>query len=404
MRNRLCALLLASALTVLGACADRALYVRPGEVPSCPECLATSSRLDQRLILIGDTGELDDAQPALAAFASEAGRDPGRTIAVFLGDNIYPRGLPAPGEVADPDTDEAEQALRILQQQVEVIERAGVRSVFVPGNHDWDRSGVRGLGRIQAQADVLASSKNAVMYPPAGCPGPTVLDVGDYVRLIVLDTEWLLRDELPKETSCTWGDPAASDPLAGETNAAVYAALNEAIAGAGTRRVLLTTHHPLKTLGSHGGRYSAKDYLFPLTHVASWLYLPVPFLYPALRTWIVRSDQDLGGGRNQQMVASIEAALRTADSSPIVASGHEHSLQVFDDPADSIWYLVSGSGAKTEATGHRGGTVFKRAALGLMVLDVHTDGRIGLRVIEVGDGESETIFERWLDDRRGGGE
>jgi hypothetical protein len=386
----LCALLAVGA----AGCAGYGMYVRPGTVPTCDECAAAPPLLDTRVLLIGDTGELNPGNPTLEALTPLAAGVQDRSLAVFLGDNIYPRGLPAPGEEGvEP---ERQTAAAILDTHVEALEAARLRSVFVPGNHDWDHSGRRGLERILAQAEYLegAETIEARVLPSQGCPGPVVRDLGEQLRLIVIDSEWLLRAEHPKATDCGAGDAGAVEDA---DNERFYAALAAAVQGAGRRQVLLTLHHPLKTRGSHGGHFTVKDFFFPLTLVKSWLWLPVPAIYPPLRYWVVRSDQDLFGSRNREMVRRLEAVLATAERPAIVASGHEHTLQVMDDPALPIWYLVSGSGAKREATGEGEDTIFKHAVPGLMVLDLFVDGRVSLRVIELGDrGEPREVFSTWL--------
>jgi len=378
------------------ACGGHSLYVRPGVDPRCPGCVAGPAELDTRVLLVGDAGELEPDNPALELLTELAADAQGRSIGVFLGDNIYPRGLPGPGE--EGAGDELATAEEILQLQIDAAGRAGIPAVFVAGNHDWDKSGPRGLERLQAQGAFLADAEaaDAVLYPAAGCPGPVILDLGRRARVIAVDSEWLLRDEHPKLRDCTWGAPESPSPLPTPDQEGFYAALTEAVQDAGDRRVLLITHHPLKTRGSHGGYFTAKEFIFPLTLVKSWLYLPVPFVYPPLRYWVVRSDQDLYGARNREMVGRIEEILATAADAPIAAAGHEHTLQVFDDPDLPIWYLVSGSAAKLEPTGKTDDTLFKHAARGIMAVDFFTDGRVSVRVVEAGETGSQEVFALWL--------
>ncbi len=378
------------------ACAGHSLYVRPGVSPQCPNCAAGPEQLDTRVLLVGDAGEFDPDNPALQVLANAAVGATDRSVALFLGDNAYPRGLPGANEAGvDAERTNSE---KILQLQVEAAGHAGIPAVFVAGNHDWDKSGPRGLERLQAQEAFLAETTAAdvVLHPTAGCPGPTVLDLGERVRLIVADSEWLLRAEHPKLTDCTWGAPGALLPLASHDAEGFYSALAEAVRSAGDRRILLATHHPLKTRGSHGGYFTAKEFFFPLTLAKSWLYLPIPGLYPLLRYGIVRSDQDLYGSRNREMVRRIEEVLATAASAAIAAAGHEHTLQVFDDPALPIWYLVSGSAAKLGATGKTDDTIFKHAAPGIMVVDFFVDGRVSVRVVEVDAAGVHEVFALWL--------
>lgn len=387
-------LLLVAAIATV-ACGGHSLYVRPGLDPRCAACTASSTQLDTRVLLVGDAGELEPGNPSLDLLAELAAGAEERSIGVFLGDNVYPRGLPGAGEDAH---DEQATAEKILQLQVEAAGRAGIPAVFVAGNHDWDKSGPRGLERLQAQEAFLAAAPagDAALHPSAGCPGPTVLDLGQRARLIAVDSEWLLREDHPKLTACTWGTSDDPRPLPSPDAAGFYAALAEAVQSAGDRRVLLATHHPLKTRGSHGGYVTAKEFVFPLTLVKSWLYLPIPFVYPALRYWVVRSDQDLYGSRNREMVRRIEAVLATADTAAIAAAGHEHTLQVFDDPELPIWYLVSGSAAKLEPTGKTDDTIFKHSARGVMAIDFFVDGRVSVRVVEAGETGSRQVFALWL--------
>jgi len=378
------------------ACAGHSVYVRPGVNPRCAECTAGPAELDTRVLLVGDAGELEPDNPSLALLAELAADAHGRSVGVFLGDNVYPRGVPGARE--SDAREERRTAEKILQLQVAAAARAGIPAVFVAGNHDWDKSGPRGLERLRAQEKFLAASTagEAVLYPSAGCPGPVVLDLGDRVRLIAVDSEWLLRDEPPELTDCRWGAPQSRRRLPGPGVDGFYAALSEAVRGAGSRRVLLATHHPLKTRGSHGGYFTAKELIFPLTLVKSWHYLPIPLIYPPLRYWVVRSDQDMYGSRNREMVRRIEEILATAGTAAIAAAGHEHTLQVFDDPDLPIWYLVSGSAAKLEPTGKNDDTIFKHAARGIMALDFFTDGRVSVRVVEAGETGSRQVFALWL--------
>jgi hypothetical protein len=154
---------------------------------------------------VGDAGEIELDSPTLAVLGQVVGNAPDRSLAVFLGDNIYPRGLPT---ATEPGVDlERQAAEQILREQVAATERAGIEAVFVPGNHDWDHSGRRGLERLQEQGSYLAaiSGGDATLQPTPGCPGPMVLDLGERARLIAIDSEWLLRADHPKLTDCSWG-------------------------------------------------------------------------------------------------------------------------------------------------------------------------------------------------------
>src|SRR4029077_15375984 len=90
-----------------------------------------------RVIFIGDAGEINKEQQAIINYASRI-IIPNKTTAVFLGDNIYPRGMGLPGSKEEAITK------NILQSQYLPLRNNGAPVYFVPGNHDWDKMGPQG--------------------------------------------------------------------------------------------------------------------------------------------------------------------------------------------------------------------------------------------------------------------
>ena len=82
------------------------------------------------------------------------------------------------------------------------------------------------------------------------------------------------------------------------------------------------------------------------------------------------------------MRASLDDALQRATAPLVVAAaGHDHNLQVFDDPS-GVYYLVSGSGSQTRPAGRTSATMFKHGAHGYARLDFLNDGRVFLAIVE----------------------
>ena len=365
---------------LLSGCAVHAI-TPPVPAPAPDEVVST-------LLLIGDAGALRaGGEPVLQALAREAAVAPDRSTIVFLGDNVYPRGIP---DSVSPSRAEAE---RRLAAQLDVGGETSVPSIFVPGNHDWAKHAESGWDAIRRQGALVAGSGvEARLLPAGGCPGPEVVDVGSRVRLVLLDTQWWLHrgpKPFPPDTTC--------HP---DTEAGVADSLRGALRSAGPRVVIVAGHHPLASAGPHGGRFDWKDHLFPLRNVKSWLWLPLPVLgslYPFARTHGA-SAQDFSSSTNRRMRGALEEALR-AHPPLVYASGHEHALQVFAGQS-ARYLLVSGAGLSHHSSpvGWRPNTRYASSAAGFMRLDVLRDGRVRLGVLTVdGHGSVTEPFSMWLD-------
>jgi hypothetical protein len=341
------------------------------------------------MFLIGDAGAPAPAgEPVLKALAADLGRAGGQRVVVFLGDNVYPRGLP---DSAAPDRTEME---RRLDAQVDLVKAAGARGIFVPGNHDWAKQGPDGWNSIRRQGRQIArrGGPEIGLLPPDGCPGPTVVDLGRRVRLVALDTQWWLQGG-PRPVGPNSGCRAADEK-------AVADSLKVDLAAAGNRTVVVAAHHPLASGGEHGGYFGVESYLFPLRLIKPWLWIPLPGVgsaYPIARQSGV-TNQDMAGSVNRRMRQMLEGAMR--DHPPLVwADGHDHNLQVIKG-ARARWLLVSGAGI----FGHEGpanrlpDTRFASQSAGFMRLEFLTDGRERLGVLAVDlDGRSQERFSMWLE-------
>ena len=336
-----------------------------------PGPMVERSDISATVFLIGDAGApRPGGEPVLLALEALLATAPDSTLVLFLGDNVYPRGVPDPG---DPGAPEAE---RRLAAQVALSARAPV--VFIPGNHDWDKSGAEGWDRIRRQGRLIAeqSGGRARLVPEQGCPGPARLDLGTGLRLLLLDTEWWLHH----------GEkPGAGSECPEATQAEVVAALQVELAEGWDRQVIVAAHHPLLSGGPHGGYFGVMDHLFPLREVNSALFIPLPVIgsaYPIARS-NGASDQDMSGAANIQMRAALESAF-VCYPPAIFAAGHEHGLQVLDRGAAPL-LAVSGAGIYGHTSPLRGmpETRLALSEAGFMRVDLLLDGRLRLSVLTV---------------------
>ena len=380
---------------------------------------ASIDRVDHRLFLIGDAGEPSAlGEPVLEILARRVREAPERSSVVFLGDNIYTRGMPP----ADGDPERRADAERRLDAQIAVVAGTPAAAVFIPGNHDWDMSGDGGWQSILDQASYLdehraATGDQVSMLPRGGCPGPTALALGRALSLIAIDTQWWLHEgSKPSSDHDPTGCETTSEP--GFESALVNVLEGAALEG---RAAVVAAHHPMATRGPHGGFATWTTHLFPITEghgyvpvVVEWI--PLPGLGTAAALWrryASPSAQDESNGRNREMRESLRDAMAEAarrDAAPrIVAGGHDHSLQIFEGGEVAELFVVSGLGSSAKGTrvGHDDATLFahaNRSHPGFVQLDAMVDASVRLSVVEVaGDGaEGDAqrlgveVYSRWL--------
>lgn len=283
-----------------------------------------------RTILIGDAGELDLQQDNVIRHALENVLD-GKTTVFYLGDNIYPRGMGLPG------SKEEQQTQHIIISQYKPFRALNVPVYFIPGNHDWDKSGSLGLAKIKRQGAFLKEQGDSALalVPSDGCPGPVEIPIGSNMTVIAFDSEWWL---FPYDKTNTAGVCECN------TKEEMLSKLKMLLEKNKHKMILLASHHPFQTYGSHGGYYSFKDHVFPLTSLVKGLYIPLPVigsLYPLMRTAFA-NPEDMGHKLYKEMVKRIDSIFAGFPNVVHIA-GHDHGLQYIK--ADHT-QVVSGSGAK----------------------------------------------------------
>lgn len=391
-RNRFLGLWLALAAAGCGAKEFDTVPAAPAQLPE-PDAV---------VYLVGDAGMAEADDPIIRQLNLDVRQAAERAQAfvVYLGDNVYERGLHPP---TDPDHAEEKG---YLDAQAFVVRDTRARAIFLPGNHDWGYSDERGLEQVRRQAayieELAVAGLPVEFQPPAGCPGPVSLRAGSKVLMLLLETDLWLRDDDPLESCVNRSTDAALVDLQGR--------LRENEAGE-RRHVLVLGHHPLESYGPHGGYYTFQDHLFPGTRLWKPLFIPLPFLYPIVRSMGV-SSQDLSSSRYEAMVDQLAAVfLEFADDPLVYAGGHSHSLQVMEGAEYGVgWLLVSGAGSKLSPVGDNDPLFAageQHGEQGYMRLTFFTDGRVLLTAVTDGTrncsddedacvGEATIRYWKWL--------
>ncbi|MBL7857606.1 MAG: BamA/TamA family outer membrane protein [Cyclobacteriaceae bacterium] len=318
-------------------------------------------RKDFTIFLIGDCGEPSVvSHPVGKVLREQVIQSGAHSTVIYLGDNIYPKGMPESGSRTRIEAE------TILQTQANWIKDIKTNGIFIPGNHDWKQGRKEGWQYILYQQHFLDSlyRDNVKLLPRDGCPGPVEIPLNDKAVLVIIDSQWLLHP---------WDKPGSESSCDGKTAVEVLSLLQDIFHRNSSKRVIIAGHHPVISYGEHGGEYRLKDHIFPLTSIVDGLYLPLPVvgsIYPLYRKWF-GNIQDTAHPLYKAFSSSLQNVMRQYSGS-IYVSGHEHNLQYI--VKDSSHFIVSGSGAKTSYAKQKGFSVFADDVNGFVQLIIRPTG------------------------------
>ena len=353
-------------LTISLLCLTVAACAGKAPLPDLPRSSlreAPADSIENVIFWIGDAGDADWSHSPivrrLAADVDQWSRIVARDSAVavvYLGDNVYPGGLRGPSTRPEYWADSTRLEAQVDVMRAPATQQFNSFALFIPGNHDWGHKfGAEGEARLGAMESFLARRNtqgiNVQLVPKAGTPGPFVLDIGRYTRIIILDTAWWLLS-----------------PNAVEKRQLI-SRVEQAMASAGRRGVVIAAHHPYKSAGPHGG-------LEPF-----WKSLGIKWL-------LTRSGaalQDLNSLPYRDLLSQLKAVFERTGPPLLFAGGHDHVLQIIKatDDLDPHFMLVSGAGSKLSNVGHTDGMIYRSAEPGYMRMIVKKNGGIDLFVVSV---------------------
>lgn len=308
---------------------------------------SSGKEIEHSFYLIGDAGysNLGESPKALKEFKKVLESADKNSTAIFLGDNVYPKGIP------DKASNSYELSKHRVLIQTEAVKTFKGETVFIPGNHDW-YSDVKGL-KDQEKIVEDALGKDTFL-PEDGCAIEKI-HISEDVELIIIDTHWYINN---------WNNqPTINDDCEIKTRQDFLDEYSSLIKKARGKTTIVALHHPMYTNGAHGGQISFKNHMSPIPIFGTIKNL--------IRKTSGLSNADLQNTYYNELKNRL-VTLSQVNKKVVFVSGHEHNLQYLVE--DNLHQIVSGSGSKTSAVRNIGSGIFGYATSGFATLHVYKDG------------------------------
>ena len=312
--------------------------------------------------MVGDTGNVQryGTDPVLGTLKAHFDEDQHSAV-IFLGDNVYPRGLPDYGHALRKDAEDT------LIAHKRVLSDYHGKVLFISGNHDWDKGREDGFNYIIRQEKYLQKLFGYnVMYPTGGCPGPTEGSINHQLTIILINTQWWLQPgyrPIGKDCGCRV-----------ESEEEFFKVLTEIIEKNKGKHILIAGHAPVFSYAIHGGRYKLRHHIFPFTVYHKKAYVPLPLvgsILPIYRKYF-GAKEDIAHPRYRHLRRRLIEIFKNY-SGIIYAAGHEHNLQHISKEQNQ--FIISGAGSKLKYVLREGKNLkFGMKAKGFFKLRVETDG------------------------------
>lgn len=324
-----------------------------------------------RIYLIGDAGEVEHGNhPVVEDVRKRLAEEPhSDSHIIFLGDNIYPLGMP------DDEDEERKKAEAILKTQLDLYQQINGKIWMLPGNHDWEKGKSGGWNAVLRAEEYIEENypENRVHWvPSSGCPGPNVIPLDSETLLIALDSQWWLhlKDKPRGESDCDY-----------KSEEEVLAAISNILEENQNKTILVAMHHPLRSYGPHNGGYNWKDHIFPLTSHHPNLYVPLPVIgsiYPLYRSWF-GDIQDLPHPKYEAMIRALDNIFELHPN-VIQVAGHEHGLAYTKE--GNTHYVISGAGTKNTYIKKHNPAEFTYPKQGYAALDFYQNHEVNITFYE----------------------
>lgn len=277
-------------------------------------------------VIVAGGAQGDAKSPVLVKLRERlAQADPERTVVVFTG-NYLEAELPGDGE---PGREEAVAALDAHVAAVKDFWDRDGRVWFLPGHTDFAAGGTKVVKRLRKLLNkkLSADGKKRDAMPESACASSELIELSGDVGLLLVNSEWWMQDSS--------ADPNFNDGCLVKTRKAFLGNITDTMRKYRGRRLIVASHHPLKSYGEHGGAFTAAAHAepFPIAGTA-WVL--------AREAGLVAQYQNFPLVQGYSLMLKNEGARYGAF---VFVSGHDANLQYVT--VDLHSQIISGSTASS---------------------------------------------------------
>jgi len=271
------------------------------------------------------------------------------------------------GKITDKNKNEVDRNLKNLFGMFSDINKGQI--IIIPGDRDWADSGPDGWKNVRNLQKLIKDQNisTVIWALKKGCPGPEIISLTPDISLVTINTQWWNH---PHQKP----GPADADCKISTTND-FKEELEDIIDDESAGNLLIAGHFPILSLGEYGGHFSVKSHLFPLTELADFLYLPLPFVgsfYPSYRKNI-GAIKDISNEYFESF-RKLMGNIITHHQSLIYLSGHEYNLQILKE--EENYFINSGSPDRPGYTSSDKDALYSKSVTGLIELIYYKNGEI----------------------------
>ncbi|MFS4493479.1 phosphoesterase [Maribacter sp. 2308TA10-17] len=309
--------------------------------------IPSDKTISHKFYLVGDVGEYNtstDLKNNLQALNIHMQNSPtNNSTLLFLGNNFSKNSFE---EVIVRKSGDDSEISQLIQSTVNNYKG---ETFFIPGDLDW-HAGLLGLKKQEKFIDKTFGK--GTFQPKNGCPLERI-KINDDVDLLLIDSQWALMG---------WSNyPEFNEECDIKTKVEFYVELESTIKKSEGKTVLVATHHPLKSYGEYGERFS-----FGI------------------------NDQGISNVHYKEFSDRLITIARQTNN-VVFMSGHENNLQYFTH--NSIPMIISGAGGSASRVSKiKEG--FSQATLGFTEVTVYNDGDLWVRFYGKSNNYTTSLFNK----------